>query len=221
MPVKKVFSSFEEMLVDFLPPKALAEACRLLRDVDVFVKIVPPRKTIQGSYRLPTAHRRHFITINNNLNPYTFLITLLHEIAHAQAWTKYKSKNHQKEWKNCFRQLLNHFIQLDVFPNDVQIALERHIEKITYSDVVDINLTKTLRKYDENSVISDSKLVALYEISENTVFSHNGVVFQKKESLRKYIKCKKLINNRMYRCHPLMMVSVVENKNNKPHFNPL
>ena len=209
MLIKKEFSSFEEVLAKYVPPEALVEVCRLLNEGKIFLKIVPHRKSIQGSYYIPTARRRHFITINNDLNPYTFLITLLHEIAHAHAWEKHKVKGHQTEWKICFKQLLNHFIQLDAFPAEIQMALEQHVEKIKYSDIVDINLTKLLRKYDNNPT-PDSKTKALHEIPKNAVFLHNKAIFRKGELLRKYILCKNLINNKMYRCHPLMMVQVVE-----------
>ena len=210
MLIKKKFSTFEEVLVKYVPDKAVDEVCRLLREADISLKIVPPRKSVQGSYRIPTAYRKHFITINDNLNPYTFLITLLHEIAHAHAYVKYKDIGHQKEWKICFKHLLNRFILLDVFPVVIQMALEKHIERIKYSDVVDINLTKVLRQYDDNAT-SDSKTITLQEIPKNAVFSHDKGTFQKGERLRKYILCKNLTNNKMYRCHPLMLVKVVEN----------
>ena len=204
--------SVERVLVKYLPSKAVTDVFRLLDDGDIFVKIVPPRKTIHGSYRLPSARRKHFITINNNLNPYMFLITLLHEIAHAHAYVNHKAKGHQKEWKTCFGQLLNQFMELDVFPDDIQLALKQHIRKIKYSDAVDINLTKILRKYDNNTNI-DQNTIFLQEIPKNTVFLHNRITFRKETPLRKYILCKNLINNKMYRCHPLMMVSVVEAEN--------
>jgi len=203
------FSSFEEVLAKYIPSEALVEVCRLLKDADIFLKIVPPRKSIHGSYRLPTAQRKHFITVNNNLNPYAFLITLLHEIAHAHAWLNHKAKGHQKAWKNCFKQLLDNFMQMGVFPVDIQADLEKHIEKIRYSDAADINLTKTLRQYDKITTL-DEKTIALQEIQKNTVFLHGRKTFRKGDCLRKYILCKNLINNKMYRCHPLMMVRVVE-----------
>lgn len=209
MPSKKEFLTFEQLLTQYVPPKALGEVCRLLEKDNIFVKIVSPRKSIQGTYRIPSAYRGHSITINSNLNTYAFLITLLHEIAHAHAWITYKVKGHQIEWKICFKQLLNHFMQLDVFPAEIQTALEQHIEKITYSDIVDINLTKTLRKYDNNTVVN-AESIALHEIPKNTVFLHGKTIFRKGELLRKYILCTNLTNNRKYRCHPLMMVRIVE-----------
>jgi len=206
---EKAFSILEQGLKKYIPSESVLAVCRLLTEDYINLKVVPPRKTWQGAYRFPTAHRQHFISINRNLNQYAFLITLLHEIAHAHAWKRHKAKGHQKEWKSCYGQLLSQFMQMDIFPDDIQLALTQHIKKITYSSITDINLTKTLQKYDNNKM-ADSQTIALQEIPKNIVFSHNGMTFRKGEILRKYISCKNLINNRMYRCHPLMMVQIVK-----------
>jgi len=204
-----LLSAFERILEKYVPPKALATVCHLMIEDGIGLKVVPPRKTIQGSYHIPTAQQRHFITMNSNLNPYAFLITLLHEIAHAHAWLNCKTKGHQKEWKICFKELLKQFMQMDIFPDDVQIALRQHIRNITYSSVTDINLTKILQQYDKKTNV-DTKMIPLHEIPQNTVFLHGRINFRREETLRKYIKCKNLTNNKMYRCHPLMMVQVAE-----------
>jgi len=210
MSPKKELLTVEQVLEKYIPQKAVIPVCCLLRDADIFLKIVSPRKTLHGSFRpSQLAHQKHLITVNNDLNPYTFLITLLHEIAHAHAWINHKAKGHQKEWKFCFKQLLNHFIELDIFPADIQTALKMHTQKIKYSDITDINLTKTLQFYDEKPA-AISNLIPLNEIPKNTVFSHNRKIFCKGEVLRKYILCKNLNNNKMYRCHPLMMVDVAK-----------
>jgi hypothetical protein len=38
---------------------------------------------------------RHRITINDDLNPFAFLTTLLHEIAHAATWERLRQRRHQ------------------------------------------------------------------------------------------------------------------------------
>ena len=44
------------------------------------------------------------ISINNNLNPYSFLITLTHELAHAFVYRNYKNTRdpHGKKWQLMF-----------------------------------------------------------------------------------------------------------------------
>jgi len=149
----------------------------------------------------------HIITINNDLNPYAFLITLLHEIAHLQAFVNHRSLEHGEKWKNCFTLLLKQFISLNVFPFDVQCALEKHTQKIKSSDFLDIFLTKTLQKYDKKSEISQN-LIYLEDIPEDTVFFYGNKKMKKQTLIRKYYLCKELKTNRLYRCHPLMQISL-------------
>jgi hypothetical protein len=52
--------------------------------------------------------RRERITVNVNLNPYNFLVTYLHEVAHLEVYRQYKRRQppHGKAWKTHFRLLL-------------------------------------------------------------------------------------------------------------------
>ncbi|MDZ7848645.1 MAG: hypothetical protein U5L96_18960 [Owenweeksia sp.] len=65
----------------------------LLRSEPVMLKIVSPRKTKFGDYRFPQKRDpRHRISLNSNLNPFAFLITLIHEMAHLKAFKDYGHK---------------------------------------------------------------------------------------------------------------------------------
>nr|WP_313791522.1 SprT-like domain-containing protein [Lacinutrix neustonica] len=52
------------------------------------------------------------MTINENLNHYKFLITLIHEIAHFEAYKAFGRyiKPHGLEWKRTFQKLMLPFI---------------------------------------------------------------------------------------------------------------
>ncbi len=199
------------LLLKYLPENSVDAICSLLSAYPVQLKITNPRKRIHGSYRKPKNKSGiHQITVNGDLNKYTFLLTLLHEIAHLHAWVNYKSFGHGDDWKNCFMQLVKQFLLLDVFPEDIKIALEKHLQNIKSSDFMDIFLTKTLQKHDNNN-INCNNLISLEEIPENTVFLHDGKYMEKQKLLRKYYLCKDLKTKRMYRCHPLLKVEVVNN----------
>lgn len=201
--------SDNDILLKYLPSDSVDEICSLLHVYPVQLKITNPRKYIHGSYRKPR-HKSdiHQITINGDLNKYTFLITLLHEVAHMHAWIDHKSFEHGEDWKNCFMRLIKHFLLLNVFPEDIKTALEKHLENIKSSDFLDVHLTKTLQKYDKNN--SDSQdVIHLEEIPENTVFLYDGKYMEKQKLLRKYYLCKDLKTKRMYRCHPLLEVEIV------------
>jgi len=201
-------SKDKDILCSYIPEKSIDAVCNLLTLFPVRVKIVRPRKRIHGSYRKPkTAGDTHLITVNNDLNPYIFLITFLHEIAHLQACMNYKSLRHDNKWKNCFAVLLKQFIALQVFPDDIQCALENHIQNMKSSDFLDISLTKTLQKYDTETVVYQD-LIHLEDVSQHTVFLFGNKKMEKQTLIRKYYLCKDLKTNKLYRCHPLMKVSL-------------
>ena len=55
-------------------------------------KIVAPRRTKLGDFKAKgNKNNKSQITINGDLNPYAFLITTLHELAHI-CYNKYKYK---------------------------------------------------------------------------------------------------------------------------------
>ena len=66
-----------------------------------------PRKTKLGDYRAIPNESLFIVTVNNNLNPVQFLITVLHELAHHFTWMKHKSiaKPHGKEWKQEYQRV--------------------------------------------------------------------------------------------------------------------
>ena len=201
-------SKDKEILRSYIPEKSVDEVCNLLTWVPVRLKIVCPRKRIHGSYRKSkSVYEPHIITINSNLNPYSFLITLLHEIAHLQANVNYKSLQHSDRWKHCFALLLKQFIDLDVFPDDVRFALKKHIQDIKSSDFLDVFLTKTLQKYNEQSSVLQN-FTYLEDLPENAMFLFGNKKMKKQTLIKKYYLCKDLTTKKLYRCHPLMEVSL-------------
>src|SRR5206468_9194087 len=96
----------------------------------VHLTVARERKSILGDYRHRTHGSNHRISVNGNLNKFSFLITLLHELAHLLTFEKYSNKvaSHGKEWKHIFGQLLATFIEHNVFPDDIKQALKKSIQ---------------------------------------------------------------------------------------------
>ncbi|MDR0368677.1 MAG: SprT-like domain-containing protein [Bacteroidales bacterium] len=210
-----MITSDKTILYKYMPSDAVENVCLLLEKYPVQLKITNPRKRIHGSYRRPGRQSNlHQITVNGDLNKYTFLLTLLHEIAHMHAWTNYKARSHGKEWKYCFMLLIKQFLALNIFPDDIKTALSRHLQNIKSSDFMDVQLTKTLQKYNENT-LSFHHTIHLEEIPENTVFLHEGKCMEKQKLLRKYYLCKDLKTKKMYRCHPLLEVCLPQKDKNE------
>ena len=91
----------QEILKKYIPEKATLLIAHWIIDLDFKLKIKKERSTKLGDYRAPFNGSNHQITINYNLNKYSFLVTLVHEIAHLTTYNKYKHSvlPHGQEWK--------------------------------------------------------------------------------------------------------------------------
>ena len=96
----------------FIPGECLPEVIKYLQQYKVHLTITRERKSILGNYRSRISDKNHRITVNGNLNKYSFLITLLHELAHLLAYEKYghRIQAHGKQWKEEYSKILSEFI---------------------------------------------------------------------------------------------------------------
>jgi len=83
-----------EIFERFLPPGSANYCHDLWRKHGFEFKIKKGRKTKLGDYRYDPRQKKHTITINNDLNSYSFLITYLHEVAHLITLEKKSQKKY-------------------------------------------------------------------------------------------------------------------------------
>ena len=206
-------SQAKSTLSKYLPERSLDLVLDLLRTEPVQLKIVRPRKTKFGDYRFPRkGDNRHRISINSNLNPYAFLITLVHEIAHLKAFVAHgKSiKAHGPEWQRIFFDLTQPFIAASIFPPDLELHLQQSLKKGSASSCTDVNLYRVLKQYDETA----DEQMHLEDLPEGQLFLiHNKKLFRKGPKSRKRYRCRNLDNGREYMVHPLADVTPVESIN--------
>jgi hypothetical protein len=203
--------SYAETLAEFVPPLAANVLAEWLVKYNFNLKITRTRYSKLGDYRYPLKPgERHQITINHDLNPYAFLITFVHEVAHLTTFEKYgkKVKSHGNEWKAEFRGLMRPFFELNVFPDDVAKALTRYLLDPAASSCSDIHLQKVLKKYDTKTNQSDF-LVYIEDLPINSRFEYRGVSFVKGHQLRKRFKCQNLQNKHFYLFNPLVEVKPI------------
>lgn len=184
------------ILNKYIPQLAIPQIEDWLTEFRVFLKITAPRKTKFGDYRAPRKNKAATITINNDLNQYHFLITLVHEIAHASVWDKYKSKAkpHGKEWQMDYKQKLNYIISLSVFPEEMLMGLSVHLSNIKASTCSDHKLYRLLKIYDK-----PNDFVFLAELEKNAIFElKGGRRFVKGEKRRTRYLCRELGGKRKY-----------------------
>ena len=193
-----------ENLQSHLPANSYSLIEKWMIQLGILVKIKKSRNTKLGDFTV-NKKGEYLISINEDLNKYTFLITLTHEIAHAFVWKKHKRKvaPHGMEWKITFKEMMLNFLNSNIFPDDILRALSKHIMSPKASTVNDYNLSNALRKYDENTQL------ILSEIPDGSVFSTlSGKEFIKLNKLRKRYKCKAVDSEKIYLFNPLAVIDL-------------
>lgn len=182
----------------FLPEGSFPFVAEYFKSHTIHLNLTHERKSILGDYRNPTKDTPfHRISINVNLNRYSFLITLLHELAHLLVYTHFHHtvSPHGKEWKTQFRHVLMPFIGKGFFPRDVEKALISYINNPAASTCTDVALYKALYRYDERKpgylLVDDLEQGQWFEID-------GGRVFEKMEQLRTRCRCRDLSNGKIY-----------------------
>lgn len=174
----------------------------------VHLTITRSRKTVLGDYRNAYADKTHRITVNGNLNKYAFLITLLHELAHLITFIRFGHKvaSHGKEWKSQFSDLLAHFVQAELFPNDINIQLKKSMSSPAASSCADDALMRVLRKYDPQKegfcLVEDLQEGERFKIS-------NGRIFKRLHQQRKRIQAIEITTNKLYLFSPVYEVEKI------------
>lgn len=199
-----------EVLKKYIPEPAVEVIGMWIVDYDFKLKIKKERSTKLGDYTSPQNGMNHVITINHNLNRYSFLITLVHEVAHLTTYNKFRDtvSPHGQEWKNEFRILMQPLMTTEVFPVDVMYALRKYLQNPAAASCSDIQLLRTLKLYDENN-----GQVFLEYLPYKSTFMYSDKVFEKGERIRKRYRCIEISKGTIYLFNPLTEVEVFENLN--------
>ena len=195
-------------LESFLPPGTYSAVEEYLRFYKIHLTITQHRKSILGDYRHRTHFSNHRISINGSLNKYSFLITLLHEIAHLLTFEKYSNKvlAHGNEWKGIYGSLLKQFVDNKIFPPDIEKELLSSLKNPAASSCAEDDLIRVLRKYDSNT--NGYKLVE--EIPQDSLFKlDDGKIFKKGEKQRKRFKCEEVRTGKVYLFSPVYEVEII------------
>ena len=186
-------------LEHYIPSQAKNKIFEWLESYQCNLKICSPRLSKLGDYQYK--NKKHFISVNDNLNPYSFLITLTHEIAHMMVFNEYghKVKPHGYEWKITFQKLMLNFIPL--FPKDIQRELSRHIKNPKASTTSDPSLITVLENYNTTTILR------ICNIKDGTKFyTDNGKEYVRLHKVTTRIKCKNLKNNKLYLFNPICSI---------------
>lgn len=188
----------------FVPQHAAQMAFDLWKEKPFRLVISKARATKLGDFRVNPGEKEVVITVNENLNPYAFLITYVHEVAHH--WVYIKNKNavlpHGIEWKTTFQDLMKPFLLPEIFPEAVLGALTNYMRNPKAASLSDIRLANALRAFDP--VNPDE--ISLMELKTGQNFELENKVFQKIENRRTRARCKELKSGKYYLVHKMAMI---------------
>ncbi|WP_436517367.1 SprT-like domain-containing protein [Ekhidna sp. To15] len=185
----------EEVFQKFVPVSSVDYCVKLYQRLGFEFKIKKARQTKLGDYRFNPKSNRHTITVNNDLNPYAFLVTYLHEVGHLVAFKKYgrRIQPHGKEWKQCFKEVSEPMLTNLVFHSSVLDALKRYFKNPKASSCSDPVLYQILKRFDEPS----SKIL-LKDIKIGKAFIFNNKTYVKLEKKRTRSVCQEVTSGRKY-----------------------
>ena len=193
-------------LEKYISPTAYRYLLPFLKGEDVFLHIKRSRNSKWGDYRSPYGNQGHRISINGDLNPHAFLLTLCHELAHLFAWKHYgnKIKPHGREWKFEFQQIMKPLLEQNVFPPELNRHLFVHMRNPKAAATADYELLRLLKSFDKN------KKLTLEDISEGQLFAlSGGRSFTKGVRRRTRYVCTCSKSGKSYLIHPLAEVVLV------------
>lgn len=188
-----------EAILNHVPHGAKPQITSYLNTYKVAVVITRQRHTKHGDFR-NYSNGNTQITINKMTNPYRFLITLVHELAHLETFKSFgrSVKPHGLEWKQKFRLLMLPFLNPTVFPEPLLSVVAHHLKNPKASSDTDFELVMALKNFDPETAKID-----VFELKEGTHFSmYNGNVFIRGKKRVKRYECKEVQTGRTYLFSP-------------------
>lgn len=198
-----------QVLSRYLPPQAVEYCSELIMLYKLHLHIEVERKDRLGDYS-PHLGKGNRISINHNLNPFDFLITFMHELAHHITYKKHgpRHQSHGVEWKEEFKNCMRPVVMMRIFPPDIERPLIKHMQSPRYTHSGDVALMKALMKYNEEKqqpvLLDDIPIGSIFRMS-----NRSKLIFRKLEKLRTYALCEEVNSGKKYKVHLLAKVATV------------
>ena len=194
-------SNFER----YVPKDACNEVQSLIETHNICLKIVNQRQTKHGDFRR-LRNGQFEITVNNSLNSYQFLLTLVHEIAHQVTFQKYgRTRPHGKEWKQTFQHLMLPFLRPEIYPEKMLSSLANYLKNPKASTDSDVKLSLALKA---NTAELGKNFI--FALPLNTIFIYKNKKYQRGMKKRTKYECLEIETNRLYLFHQNAEVTIYE-----------
>jgi len=216
----------EGIFRDFIPGNAMDMLIVCLQGHTLDCRIARKRSTKTGDFRPAAKGQPPRITVNGDLNPYAFLLTLVHEIAHFFVYLdtekaniflirKHRPRPHGKEWKKRFTGLMQPFISMNVFPPEIEMAMVSYFEDPKATASGDSRLQRLFQAFDP-----PGDNIRITDIPEGEFFmTGSGRVFLKMDRLRKRYRCKCVKTRRLYLFSPEAMILPIQPARDEKYCN--
>lgn len=191
-------------LSNHIPAHAVEYGEQLRQQFDFTLHIVNPRRTRLGDFRAyPNGHLQ--ITVNTDLNPYAFLVTYVHEVAHAAVYRAHRAatrqtrrpKPHGPAWQQAFRDLMQPLLTETIFPAAILLPLRAYLQHPAATTASSPALMAALRLADlpKQGVAGQ---VRLADLPEGHCFEFQKKIFVRGALRRTRIVCKETASGRSY-----------------------
>lgn len=189
----------------YIPEKAIPIVQYLIEQHHFTLKIVNQRQTKHGDFRkLPDG--RFQITINNSLNQYQFILTLIHEIAHHVTYQKFgRVQPHGKEWKTIFQHLMLPLLQPEIFPKHILPILANYLKNPKASTDADVKLSLAFKEFSKEPGKN-----YIFEVPYGSLFRFKKAIYKRGNKRRTRIECAHLANGKVYLFNQNVEVEIYE-----------
>lgn len=198
---------YRQILKEYIPEASVEGILSLFEKYPIHLKITKERLTKQGDFRI-LKNGKAQISVNHNLNPYQFLLTLVHEFAHWLTYKKHKRvKPHGKEWKQTFKYLMLPYLNSDIFPSELLPYLAKYFINPKAATGSDVQLSIALKKYDLASTD-----ISLEELTFGSQFILRNKTFVLGNKRRTRYECLDQKTKKKYLIHQNASVQKIENR---------
>jgi len=180
---------FRSVVSKYIPSNAVDYVLQLWMQHPFHFTVTKTRQSKHGDFYYNPLNKSNTITVNGSLNPYMFLITFIHEIAHYHNYMQngFRVSPHGKFWKAHFQLLLKPLMNEEHFPPDILYQLKIHMRNAKASSDADQNLTRILHSYNKGF---NAEIIYLESLKPGEKFKLQGRVYIKIENKRTRALCR-------------------------------
>lgn len=196
--------TIREALFDYIPAQAVEMAATWFDNNHVVLRITRNRSTKLGDFRGAPQGKPSYISVNHNLNKFSFLITLLHEMAHAEVHFNYSRRMapHGKAWKQAYQRIAIPYIAAGIFPETLNLVYSKYLSNPKASSTSCLPLASALREYDNNA----GEVIVSMLHPGSLFMLRDGKTFRVVEKLRKRYRCFCFDNKKTYLFSPVAVI---------------